>query len=100
MVAPADLPIPRARWPAFLPIQITTYHLPDVLASSARIDASRAPSALAVSNPKVGIPAGRGKSLSIVFGTWATLRSYPIYSAISETFIAPKAVSSPPMVTR
>src|SRR2546423_1892361 len=40
---------------------------------------------------------GRGRSLSIVFGTWTTLISCPLRSA---TKLEESAVSSPPMVTR
>jgi hypothetical protein len=40
---------------------------------------------------------GRGRSLSIVFGTWATSISSPARSSMR---LAVKAVSSPPMVMR
>jgi hypothetical protein len=51
----------------------------------------------AVSKPKVGMPFGSGRSLSIVFGTWATF-TRPFASIAMR--LAEEAVSSPPIVTR
>ncbi len=96
-VAPAALPAPRARCPALRPITTTKYQRWVVRASSIMRETTWVACSRAVSNPKVGMPWGSGKSLSMVLGTWATaIRP----SASSATRRAEKAVSSPPMVIR
>src|SRR6185437_14472183 len=95
-VAPADLPMPRARWPAERPMATTRYHRWVVMASVIRLLTSSTPTLLAVSKPKVGVPPGSGRSLSMVFGTCATRRLPPAASASRD---AENAVSSPPIVT-
>src|SRR5690242_7487318 len=95
-VAPADLPVPRARWPAERPMATTRYHRCVVMASVIRLLTSSTPVLLAVSKPKVGVPPGSGRSLSMVFGTCATRRLPPAASASRD---AENAVSSPPIVT-
>ena len=95
-VAPADFPMPRARWPAERPMATTRYHRWVVMASVIRLLTSWTPTLLAVSKPKVGVPPGSGRSLSMVFGTCATRRPPPAASASRD---AENAVSSPPIVT-
>ena len=95
-VAPADFPIPRARWPADRPMATTRYHRWVVMASVIRLLTSWTPTLLAVSKPKVGVPPGSGRSLSMVFGTCATRRPPPAAAASRD---AENAVSSPPIVT-
>jgi hypothetical protein len=95
-VAPADFPMPRARWPAERPMATTRYHRWVVMASVIRLLTSSTPTLLAVSKPKVGVPPGSGRSLSMVFGTCATRRPPPAASASRD---AENAVSSPPIVT-
>src|SRR5215471_9405221 len=95
-VAPADFPMPMARWPAERPMATTRYHRWVVMASVIRLLTSCTPTLLAVSKPKVGVPPGRGRSLSMVFGTCAT-RRLPLAAAASRD--AENAVSSPPIVT-
>ena len=94
-VAPAALPMPSARWPALRPIAITKYQREVVFASTIRfftmLDADVA-RGLEAEGVDVG---GRSRSLSIVFGT-CTTRMRPC--AFSSSFIAEKAVSSPPIV--
>ncbi len=52
-VAPAALPIPSARWPAFLPIAITKYQREVVFASTIRFFTMSTPMWRAVWKPKV-----------------------------------------------
>ena len=80
-VAPAAFPIRTARWPADLPIARTMNHRLVVMASVMRLFTSSTPQCRAVWNPKVLVPLGRGRSLSMVFGTWATLSRPPAASA-------------------
>src|SRR5208337_1074023 len=68
-VAPADLHMLRARKPDFRPIVMARYHLPVLRASSISDSTIVAPTARAVSKPKVGAFSGSGRSLSIVLGT-------------------------------
>ena len=95
-VAPADFPMPTARWPADRPIATTRYHRRVVIASVIRLLTSWTPTLRAVSKPNVGVPPGSGRSLSMVFGTCATHRPPPAASASRD---AENAVSSPPIVT-
>jgi hypothetical protein len=74
----------------------TRYHRWVVIASVIRLLTSSTPTLLAVSKPKVGVPPGSGRSLSMVFGTCATRRSPWAASASRD---AENAVSSPPIVT-
>jgi hypothetical protein len=83
-VAPAALPMPRARWPAERPIATTRYHRRVVKASVIRLLTNWTPTLRAVWKPKVGAPPGSGRSLSMVFGTWATRRLPPAVSASRE----------------
>ena len=71
-VAPAAPPMPRARCPAWRPITVTKNHLPVVAASFIRFRTSSMPRSTAVVKPKVGMSGGRGRSLSMVLGTWTT----------------------------
>src|SRR4029453_4132554 len=96
-VAPAALPMPRARWPAWRPMIVTKNHLSVVAASLIRLCTRSLPTSTAVVKPNVGTPGGSGRSLSIVFGTWATA-SFP--PSTRATAAAPDAVSSPPIVKR
>jgi hypothetical protein len=68
-VAPAALPMPRARWPAWRPMIVTKNHLSVVAASFMRFRTRSLPTSTAVVKPKVGTPGGSGRSLSMVFGT-------------------------------
>src|SRR5215471_18416581 len=95
-VAPADFPMPMARWPAERPMATTRYHRWVVMASVIRLLTSWTPTVLAVSKPKVGAPPGSGRSLSMVFGTCATRKARPADAASRD---AENAVSSPPIVT-
>ena len=74
----------------------TRYHRWVVMASVIRLLTNSTPTLLAVSKPKVGVPPGSGRSLSMVFGTCATRRLPPAASASRD---AENAVSSPPIVT-
>ena len=74
----------------------TRYHRWVVMASVIRLLTRPTPTLLAVSKPKVGMPPGSGRSLSMVFGTCATRRAPPAASASRD---AENAVSSPPIVT-
>ena len=74
----------------------TRYHRWVVMASVIRLLTSSIPTLLAVSKPKVGMPPGSGRSLSMVFGTCATRRPPPAAPASRD---AENAVSSPPIVT-
>jgi hypothetical protein len=65
------------------------------MASAIRLLTSWTPTLLAVSKPKVGEPAGNGRSLSMVFGTCTTRRPPPAAWASRD---AENAVSSPPIV--
>ncbi len=85
MVAPAALPMPRARWPALRPMAITKYQRPVVLASTIRLVTTWTPTWRAVWKPKVSTHGGRSRSLSIVLGAWTT-RSRP--AAISDRRMA------------
>ena len=76
-VAPAAFAMPSARWPADRPIATTKYHRLVVIASVIRLLTSAVPTWRAVWNPNVGMPAGSGRSLSIVFGTCATWSAAP-----------------------
>ena len=67
-VAPAALPMPSARWPAFRPIAMTKYQRDVVLASTIRFLTISTPWWRAVWNPNVSTCGGRSRSLSIVFG--------------------------------
>jgi hypothetical protein len=60
-----------------------------------RLLTSPAPTLRAVSKPKVGVPPGSGRSLSMVFGTCTTPRPVPAAWASRD---AENAVSSPPIV--
>ncbi len=64
---------------------ITKNQRPVVRQSSTMFSTTIAACSRAVSKPKVGMPAGSGRSLSIVLGTWTT-RMRP--SASSLSFIA------------
>src|SRR5208283_1267673 len=55
--------------PDFRPIEMARYHLPVLRASSMSDSTISAPTARAVSKPKVGALSGNGRSLSIVLGT-------------------------------
>src|SRR5271166_1469995 len=66
-VAPADFPMPRARWPAERPMATTRYHRWVVMASVIRLLTRPISTLLAVSKPKVGAPPGSGRSLSMVW---------------------------------
>ena len=68
-VAPAALPMPRARCPALRPIATTKYQRLVVRESSMRLRTSSVPRCRAVWKPKVGMLPGSGMSLSIVLGT-------------------------------
>ena len=94
-VAPAALPMPSARWPAFRPIEITKNQCDVVLASTMRFFTISTPTWRAVWKPNVSMCGGRSRSLSMVFGT-CTTRSRP--PECSTSFIAENAVSSPPIV--
>jgi hypothetical protein len=93
-VAPAALPMPRARCPALRPMATTKYQREVVWASTMRFLTMRR---------RCGAPSGsrrcrwggRSRSLSMVFGTWTTRRRPAAFSASCD---AEKAVSSPPMV--
>ena len=76
---------------------VTKNHLSVVAASFIKLRTRSLPTSTAVVKPKVGMPGGSGRSLSIVLGTWATA-SLP--SNACATAAAPDAVSSPPMVNR
>ena len=78
-VAPALLPMPRARCPATRPMATTRNQRPVVLASVIRFETIWVPRERAVSKPKVGIPSGRGRSLSMVLGTWTKLMLSPSF---------------------
>ena len=71
-VAPAALPMPRARWPALRPIEITKNQCEVVFASTMRFFTISTPTWRAVWKPKVSTCGGRSRSLSIVLGTWTT----------------------------
>ena len=96
-VAPAALPIPSARCPAFRPIATTMYQRRVDLASSIRFLTSSTPTCRAVWKPNVGTCGGSGRSLSIVFGT-CTLWMAPAERSLMKR--DESAVSSPPIVTR
>ena len=94
-VVPAALPMPSARCPAFRPMAMMKYQREVVRASTIRFFTISTPTWRAVWKPKVSICGGSARSLSIVFGTWATwIRP----ADRSSSFIAEKAVSSPPIV--
>src|SRR5437762_286857 len=76
---------------------VTKNHLSVVAASFIRLRTRSLPTSTAVVKPNVGTPGGSGRSLSIVFGTWATASLPPSTRA---TAAAPDAVSSPPIVRR
>ena len=97
IVAAEALPIPSAKCPVCRPIATMKYHRFVVRESSLRFITIPAPTCRAVSYPKVGIPPGKGRSLSIVLGTCATRISPLAFLAIS---LAPNDVSSPPMVIK
>ncbi len=96
-VAPAALPIPSARCPALRPMATTTYQRRVDRASSMRLRTSSTPAWRAVWKPNVGTCGGRGRSLSIVFGT-CTTRMAPC--ECSPMVRDESAVSSPPIVIR
>ena len=95
-VAPAAPPMPRARCPAWRPITVAKNHFSVVAASCMRLRTRSLPRSQAVVNPKVTMSLGSGRSLSIVLGTWATVRP----DTALATREAAKAVSSPPMAIR
>ena len=72
--------MPSARWPALRPIVTTKNHVWLVSASSMKVMTIFEPTSRAVSKPKVGMPSGRGRSLSIVFGTCTVRTARPISS--------------------
>ena len=76
---------------------VTKNHLSVVAASLMRFRTRSLPTSTAVVYPNVGMPAGSGRSLSMVLGTWATLSLPP---PVRATAAAADAVSSPPIVTR
>ena len=99
MEACIPLPISKARWPASLPIDISRYQFWVVDASAFITLPIVTPISLAEVNPKVGIPSGRGRSLSIVLGTWI-FRIFTWWAArYFVSRLAVEAVSSPPIVT-
>ena len=67
-VALALLPIPKAKCPLERPMVTTRNQRPMVFASSMRFITSSAPSALAVSKPKVGSPSGKRQVVVYGFG--------------------------------
>ena len=76
--------MPSASGPDLRPIETARYHRPVVRASSISDSIIAAPTARAVSKPKVGAFSGSGRSLSMVFGTVATPICPPVRSAILE----------------
>ena len=89
--------MPSASAPDLRPIVIARYQRDAVRASSMRVSTIAEPTARAVSKPKVGALSGSGRSLSIVLGTVATPMR-PLVAAAMR--VAPKVVSSPPIVIR